>query len=282
MNAPVGLESVASASSISAISLSLFAMKQLQWFGALVLSVAGLFVTKSGLVVFAQVLGTQRSPFTVELSERYLNPITLEVNTEARLINALRSDGSTAHSRAISGEVMSRQVIDVPSRRNAVVSDPDKTKSTRYFAESERLEIQRNAKRVDCAPNGQERPSREEMVMGVRALVFESESKLGSQLLKLTQWVAPELRCAEVRSVAEKLNQNREVIARTEKIPVAIRMGEPDASLFRIPDEYVELAPSEMQGKTHQIRYNREAPAGLRAGWASQDEKYYASQRHKP
>lgn len=128
---------------------------------------------------------------------------------------------------------MSRQVVDISSGKNVVISDPDKTKSTRYFAESERLEIQRNTKRADCASNPNEKPVREEIVLGVRALVYESKSKLGSQLLKLTQWLAPDLRCAEVRIVAEKLNQNREVIARTEKVPVAIRMGDPDGDCFR-------------------------------------------------
>lgn len=48
-------------------------MKNSQWFGALVLSVAGFVVAKSGLVASAQVPSTQRSSFTVELSERWVD-----------------------------------------------------------------------------------------------------------------------------------------------------------------------------------------------------------------
>lgn len=237
---------------------------------------------RSGLLLSGQSSGEAQAQFTIELSERLLNPATRGVNMEVRLIHALRADGSTASSRVSAGKVLSRRVVDVPNRRTAVITDSQRTKSTQYFPEQDRQAILTDVRAADCSPNPHERPVREEFVLNTRTFVFESVSPMGPNRLRLTLWMAPELKCIVIFSVAEQVDTAGHSVARTEKVPVLIRMEEPDNALFEIPRDYREMSPSEMQTEAWVSQHQSNPPLSIQTHWNAQDQKYDASQRSKP
>lgn len=241
-----------------------------------------LFIGRSESFEFGQASSAVRTPFTVAISERYVDPGTRTVTSEVQLITAFRSDGSTANTRTSGGEVMSRQVLDVPGRRTVVVADTEQTKSTRYFSDQERQSMLVSQRPPDCAPNPNEKPIREETLLGVKVFVFETDSPLGLNRVRMSRWVAPELRCTEIKSIADKLNGSGALLARTEKLPVSVQAGEPDGVLFQVPESYKELPPSAMQQGSYEMRAKRAAPPNLLSSWAVQDKKYFDSQQHKP
>lgn len=240
------------------------------------------FAARSGLLVFGQQLTAAQSPSTVEISERFIDPLTKQVKTEVRLVTAYRSDGSKASSRSYEGQVMSRRVSDLSSRRTVVVVDNERAKSTKYYSERDRQAVLAQVRPVDCSPNPKEKPVRQEFVLGIRAFVFESDSSAGPNRVKLVSWLAPDLKCSEIKSIAERMDESGLVNGRTEKVPVLIRMGEPDDALFAIPADYKEMTPSAMQENSWLLQHKDSAPLSLRAGWITEDQKYYASQQHRP
>lgn len=70
-------------------------MRKLKLATAAAVAVAFFFLGRSGFV-FGQASPAPKTPFTVQLSERYVDPRTQSVISEVRLISAFRTDGSTA------------------------------------------------------------------------------------------------------------------------------------------------------------------------------------------
>lgn len=247
---------------------------------ASVIFIVCFFVARSGVVVFGQRITI--SPYTVEMSERYLDPHTRQARTEIRLIGALRSDGSKASLRVYDGEVMSRRVVDVRHRRSVILSDTERTKSTNYFSEQEQQAILTDASSPDCSPNPRERPVREESILGFRAFVFERTDSVAGQNYRVTRWAVPDLNCTDIQSILESRDGTGHITGMTGKSPIFIRMGEPDASLFQVSEEYAEMSPSAMQENSYLRRHKTSPPPNLKVGWNAQDQRYHASQRHKP
>jgi len=62
-----------------------------------------------------------------------------------------------------------------------------------------------------------------------------------------SQWESPDLNCLILKQIDEFRDKNGVVFSRLERVPIGVERGEPDAQLFAIPTDYIEVLPSEMR-----------------------------------
>jgi hypothetical protein len=107
------------------------------------------------------------------------------------------------------------------------------------------------------------RDFKERLLSDYSAMADEGELILGERVIKVTHqsrrsrvdtWLAPGLDYVPLRGEFVAFGDDGEIAARTVKEAVEILRGEPDPSLFSIPDNFIERSPSEVYAEIEKLR----------------------------
>jgi len=92
-----------------------------------------------------------------------------------------------------------------------------------------------------------------------------------------TLWYAPDLDCEPVRRLTESRDNDGSIRDRFEDIPLSIKLGEPDAALFSIPTDYVEMSPSAYRQKIWEAVHREPMPPKSAEQSKSLDDRYWVN-----
>jgi hypothetical protein len=168
------------------------------------------------------------------------NPVP--VHSEMRSL-AVRSDGSSAelfHRKDPSGSgnvIFIRGIVDVPNKQRVLV-DPISESLITYPLADEAVSTFAIRGATQCAGTSSS------PILGYDVAVEEVRDSSSPEELRITSWRAASLNCIPLRREIMVLKSGTEVQRITETV-LRITEGEPDKSLFDIPQGYVERQPSD-------------------------------------
>ncbi len=208
----------------------------------------GAILVSSLIVAANQVASASRgrlAAFTVEYVESAVSP------TAGRSINrdlywAFRGDGAFSHGER-GPRSARRTVMDLAGRREVIVSDTEAMKVTYDLSNRLTGNERRRIPPKDCAAPA--RPDYRfvgnETLLGYNTYVYEHEKQLPDQSREITRyWLAPDLLCFELKTISTRRSGQDEVTNVFQKVVLRVVPGEPDATLFSVPDAYLEVPPS--------------------------------------
>jgi hypothetical protein len=155
---------------------------------------------------------------------------------------AVRSDGSsvTRHTGGRPGNAVSSRLILLRSGKRIETDDIAETKTTEPV-DVKTVFRQLRDPATDCSMTYVERPS---TAPGTRMLTSEqvgSWSALSLHANRSTTWFVKDLGCAVIKSRLETAHGTG------GKDPISSAIGEPDPTLFAVPDRYTEAPPSTVE-----------------------------------
>ena len=223
-----------------------------------------LYVTASLTITTVLFLGTAATrprgqsyvPLTVILQECAFDRAG-ELRAKQILVVAVRGDGTVLTERAADKEYglsRTRSIHDRLAAMRTVLNYPTRSKTTYY-----RLRL---------------RDFRERLLSVYSNLADEGETILGEKVIKVTRenkqtrwdhWLAPGLDYIELRAELVVKDSDGTIAARTVREAVEILRGEPDPSLFEIPDSFVERSPSEVFAEIEKLRGRPDPGCGDKA-----------------
>lgn len=193
-----------------------------------------------------------RAAVTVEYTDRNFDEHGREARSEARLL-AIRSDGSSVIRRTRltppdpakpSAITTSLEIADL-AKRHDVTLFPDLRLKTSTPLDNAAVERFLERPLANCGPAKEDRevPS----LLGQRVLLRSVENKApDGRLITQKDWVAPDLGCIPLRTVATLNDPKAGVTLRNTKEATSIILGEPAENLFLIPTDYAERSPSQV------------------------------------
>jgi len=201
-------------------------------------------------------------PFTSTLKESATSPTKNDATGVTFFTFALRSDGSTLAKITRNGD--STRMVEFVSKIHVDIKDLRELKSTRSWSGS-RTPLLRNPN-LNCQAVPAETVVGEESVSGYKAIKLSKGER--------TSWFAPDYGCALVREVW-RFNTG-EV---SEKTLVSLVVGEPDPTLFYVPNSYREVPPSQLGHSSSADPSCIDCAKPTRPPYDKLDEYYFA---HRP
>lgn len=188
---------------------------------------------------------------------------------------AFRADGSnvTDHYRRLSnGQTVEVKVIeDISSGRRVTVDYATESTST-YPLPSNYLTML--AKQASACSGGQ--ASSEPPILGYQVVLVHDGHTYGNGASNVhDRWEAPALNCFALRTVDFKTEKPGEKAPHNEAEVTNIILGEPDPTLFSIPQNFGERSPSQRHAEF-------ERRFGLRAPTPPQADQVYFSGQQRP
>lgn len=164
---------------------------------------------------------------------------------------AQRKDGSTATGSTDPQSFQIRSILLVPEKLMTLVSDQTKRKSTRLAVRqgspipplnvSPRCEPQNLTSSLKLEYLG------EDTVTGLKTFKYRMFPPQPTQhFAEQTFWFAPDLDCYALRAVSERRDEVKKTGTRFVKEATSVTLGDPDATIFVMPGNYSEVAPSEL------------------------------------
>ena len=227
-----------------------------------------------------------RHAFFIEYIESSTD-VTTGKSVQKQMFWAERADGSVCDGAngSIDG---GRRVRIGPKKLEVRISDTLKQKSTFNYGTMISGTLVRRPPPTNCTP-----PPKtgyhllgEEVVRGFQAHHYQYPPKVlpGGKTDDVHEWAAPELNCFEVKTVTYTRNKAGVLTNIFERKTTNVVQGEPDSSLFEVPEEYQEVLPSELErGLLLNLVRQREGyeaakkyviPLAALAQWARGDEMY--------
>ncbi|MGH9747459.1 MAG: hypothetical protein ACRD59_15295 [Candidatus Acidiferrales bacterium] len=178
-------------------------------------------------------------PFTAHLVEKHyatLNALQPAATNEISV--GRRRDGSEVEIISVhspnKGQIGSLvYILDVASSREIQLEPFTKSIMTFYLSPSE-LAARLSSKR--CSGNVAQSTDRSKM-MNYDVVISKNEYRKGTA----DKWLAPYLSCFTLKEVYSSADG-----AWNEKIADSLTEGEPQASMFEIPSDYIERSPSQI------------------------------------
>jgi hypothetical protein len=209
----------------------------------------------------------ESAAFTVEYLNKSYDRTTNSEVTSRVIVYARRSDGSYVElTLRVNNEPRGvKRVVDTASWR-AIAVDPLTRSTTTYrLTEAEVRHLQ--APRGACTehPGLTLDPTAQHPILGYDVVHFTG--KLPGSEHSIEKWYAPALNCLLLR--AEWYTDG----FRNTQVTSSIVLGEPDASLYTIPGDYVERTPSEVLALASAQQGNPVSPNA--AGTASALDSVY-------
>ncbi len=252
----------------------------------LILGAATLAVGFWSFFITGHVRGQSAAPrkaFTVVLNEVQRSLRTGHRFDESQLY-AARSDGSTVEANTERGPgQFIKTVTLIPDKKQVVVAEPVRYLSTEILSDGAAARYRMGPPDATCATNrflmngASRRVIGQDVFLGFPVLRIEQSSRG----MRIESWQAPGLDCYPLRTVTEWRAEDGSVTGRTELTAAQVMTGEPDASLFGIPADFAEAAPSEV---TRQVASLEKVPCCVPLGRAQQalDRRYYDSRKYAP
>ncbi|HLK66775.1 MAG TPA: hypothetical protein VKU19_25250 [Bryobacteraceae bacterium] len=221
-------------------------------FGVLVaVAVAGYFFTDRIFVL------RHRAVFdagTVKAASAPVVPRTVEglENGEIRVIHSVRGDGAYSSMRTVVRQDGAFLIGDIHYIKEAsVVTVLGDIKATHTFYPSPTAPSARGLNLLDPATNCTQPFAGS---TSLASTIVGNDEMLGYRVLHikhavngpgpvLEEWLAPDLGCEELKMTLDGTVNGREM--HSERHAVRISLGEPDSSLFTIPQGYSEMAPDQ-------------------------------------
>lgn len=176
------------------------------------------------------------TPYTVVLQESERRP-SGEAAPQSVMTIALRADGAFVRQFEYHNSlVVIQRSVELPDGVNVVLDDVRERRTAMVTKPGTSVRARMNPAQGCLRNDAAELVFSGEIVGRERIDVYDTvKVQMGSS----TSWFAPELGCAELKSVT-LLSEG--VV--NEKIATLIVAGEPDSALFAIPDRYSEVPPS--------------------------------------
>jgi hypothetical protein len=188
--------------------------------------------------------------FTLRYSETSTSRLRGTAFTK-RLFFAVRADGSTS-SGSTEDKNFERRITDFSKKVETRLADGVRLKSTRdySFAFAGKDLPSRRSMSPTCTPSVRDSVYTllgVEQILGHRTYHYQHKwsSQDGTQYDE-HHWYAPELGCYEIQSKTYRRDSAGNLTGVFDRTSLSIDMGEPDPELFRIPEEYREVKPSEL------------------------------------
>lgn len=238
----------------------------------LLLLTAGAIIATHVFVV--RLLSWQRGviPFTaVKIDTHY--DAKGEVSKTLQSLVGVRGDGSSVEvlsQTAPDGrQVAKKRLIDVMERKRMIIDGLTDSVTT-YFL-SEKAAAHYAFKRLGtCVENA---PSERSEMLGFSVEKRNSEIEDAGNLLKVEEWVSPDLNCMALRQVVRVGPPGGPFVVDTITDIASLTRGEPDRSHFAAPTTgLVERSPGEVLAEFSR-RYNRPFTPGSAAAL---DQSYFA------
>jgi hypothetical protein len=181
-------------------------------------------------------------PLTAHVTQVAYGPDNTLPVTIVKVID-FRSDGSYRVSQTNVDHVENIQLTrvtlwDEQAGRKTVVSPGVRT-TTSYKSNRAPLQYSCRQEILDAPEAGE--------FLGHRVveIVREEDLEDGSSI-RFQEWYAPELNCLQVYSEGKRMDADGNFLDSNIHRANAIVLGEPDPSLFVVPDNYSEVMPSEL------------------------------------
>jgi hypothetical protein len=229
---------------------------------------SGLLVTAILHLGVAKLRGQQPaatpSPYTTILSNTVVEPEGASTHS-SDVTTAVRSDG--AHLMRLErriGTAMAARTIHLPSGEQILVDDVHELKSTTSDKQRNPGMWVRDPKLKCLLPSVQG-----EKLLGVEVVHGHRSAKV--QYQSLTSWFSLDVGCAMLRSVADWGDRGA-----THQDLKSLVTGEPAGDLFRVPQSYREVPPSELR----RAGTNHLADSRTEARLSKADEWYFTHRPH--
>jgi hypothetical protein len=209
--------------------------------------------------------------FTATVHETKFNHEGVARDQESHTV-AFRSDGSSAsdrHHTLPNGEDTEvRVVTDVHGGRQVVVDYATESTSTYPVDSSYATLLAKQADNCKVAPRSSE------TILGYDVVLVHAGNKYGNGMSNVhDRWEAPALDCFALRTLDFATRSPGTPAPHNEAEVTNILLGEPDSSLFAIPQHFVERSPSQRHAEFHR-RFGLEAPTPKEA-----DDIYFAAHK---
>lgn len=251
-----------------------------------------LAVTTAGLGSFALVRAFQvtqnpalRKAFTIHEVERSTN-VAIGNTLESRRILATRSDGAAVTAPLDKQSYRARTIMLPREGKKLVIVDNLRAQSTMYYP-AKTADVRAKGTNPNCAPKSMPNAAPTMLgqydFLGFKVFKYEHTSKRpGQESIKWTYWYAPDLDSTALKFLAERRADNGILLTQFERYAEFVVLGEPDPSLFVVPDTYRELPPSAVQHEYYQIVNPEFLVTEPALTEQRMDAKYHGSQQFKP
>lgn len=230
-------------------------MRKLIWMTAICAGVVYLTILLTDRFVdgrvYAQAAQVRSEPFVARFK------VTGDSTTAQELILAVRADGSRSELKSFwspTAKVVAvqRTVVDLQSRRRVFVDGL--TQSLVTYELSNRNVDDVILDSVNCRPPASSEVS---TLLGYRVHKVEEQLTDPGRTSR-EKWIAPDLGCLIAKEVhTSTIQGDRKIVGGREVIEIS--KGEPNASYFEIPSNFVERSPSGVQAEYNR-RYQPDAP----------------------
>ncbi len=200
---------------------------------------------------------------------------------------ALRSDGASVvsfyrPSPAEGSKLVSIHTVTDPGTRTATRVAPLINSKVTYPLTQAQLEAERATLTASCVGE------RVEPILGYAVLKSQEtiSSSASVQLgpaydkIHFDRWRAPALNCAPLRTEVSFFKDGR-LVQRRVATYLAIREGEPDSSLFKIPEDYIERTPSDAVAEAAR-RFPNDVRFGRQCAMPQLDDVYLRARERSP
>jgi hypothetical protein len=131
----------------------------------------------------------------------------------------------------------------------------------------------------------------DERIAGFEAHHYQRLSTLpDGETLEDHDWFAPGLGCFQIQRIQYRRDAKGNLTGVFEKKPVQVQTGEPENSLFMVPDTYREMKPSDLERAVllqaveeregYDAVQRHKIPAGVEQNWARMDSHYLSVKNH--
>jgi len=246
-------------------------MRRVMSLGIIALGCVGLAVVYMTRQVAANGSGIVK-PFTAAVNEVKFNSNGVAGHKETYVV-AFRADGSnvTDYHRTLSnGQTTEvKMVEDVKNGRRVAVDYATESTSTYLLPSNYSAMMAKQASACSATAASSEPP-----ILGYRVVLVHDGHTYGNGASNVNDhWKAPELNCFALRRVEFATRKPGESAPHNEAEVANIVLGEPDPTLFSIPQNFVERSPSERHAEFER-RFGLRAPTPPQA-----DDVYFSSRK---
>lgn len=189
------------------------------------------------------------------------------------MIHAVRRDGARVTVRKeIDGRPVGNRLLIDPRRQARIVIEPRAEAKVTYPLSASEIQVLQS----DPQRCGTSLDAPVDTRLGFTVYRHVRDLNMADERLRLVRWVAPSLGCLSLEGTTTLIRGGREELI-TEYRVERVETGEPDRSLFEVPEHYREMTPSQMMEEVSR-KEGRECtecvPARMRL-----DEVYWSYQK---
>lgn len=212
--------------------------------------------------------------------EQVLNPGGGPPVTTRTMLKAVRSDGAHAEATLDAGGRYLVRMVTLPNeRRTTKIDEQLRLTSSSYMQEQTADRLRHYSWDTNCG-NPLMTKIGEDVILGYKTHGFTVTGNDAQGVTQTaTQWLAPDLEFVALRGSLQWTNNGR--TGKTTKEVVRVSVGDLDPNLFKVPADYTEMSPSELE-RTRAAKIGHPLTPSLLDQVKERDRRYWESQKNKP